>query len=114
MIQERETRKLFFLIYQVLDDDGFEKISSITSANQTWQKLQTSYKREEKVKKMCIQTLRGEFELSHTKEVESISDYFSRFLAVLDQVKRNGVEDLKIIENIFCSLSPTQAYSCDN
>lgn len=114
MIQERETRKLFFLIYQVLDDDGFEKISSITSANQTWEKLQTSYKREEKVKKMCIQTLRGEFELSHTKEVESISDYFSRVLAVLDQVKRNGVEDLKIIENIFCSLSPTQAYSCDN
>ena len=90
-----------------MDDDGFEKISSVTSAKQTWEKVRTSYKREEKAKKkMCIQTLRGEFESSYMKEVELISDYFSRVLGISDQLKRNGVEDLKIIENIFCSLSP--------
>ena len=51
----KRDKKSLYLIYQALDDDDdFEKISSETSAKQVWEKLQTSYKGVEKVKKVCL------------------------------------------------------------
>ena len=44
----KRDKKARYLIYQALDDDGFEKISSATSAKEVWEKLQTSYKRSRK------------------------------------------------------------------
>ena len=100
----KRDKKALFLIYQALDDDGFEKISSATSAKEAWGKLQPSCKGSEQVKKVRLQTLRGEFESLHMKESESISDYFSRVLAVSNQMKRNGekLEDVRIMKK-YCA-----------
>jgi len=86
----------------------FEKISNATSAKEAWDKLQTSHKGEDRVKKVCLQTLLGEFESLHMKELESIFNYFSRILVVSNQLKRNGekLEDVKIMENILRLLDP--------
>jgi len=104
----KRDKKALFLIYQALDDDAFENISDATSVKETWDKLQTFHTGKEKVKKVCLQTLRGLFESLHMKESESISDYFSRILAFSNQLKRNGeeLEDVRIMEKILCSLDP--------
>ncbi|KAE8735609.1 hypothetical protein F3Y22_tig00000340pilonHSYRG00771 [Hibiscus syriacus] len=104
----KRDKKALYLIYQALDDDGFEKISSASSSKEAWEKLQTSYKGSEQVKKVRLQTLRGEFESLNMKASESISDYFLRVVAVSNQLKRNceKLDDVRIIEKILRSLDP--------
>ncbi|XP_020688719.2 uncharacterized protein LOC110104092 [Dendrobium catenatum] len=102
----KRDKKALYLIFQGLDDDSFEKLSDVKSAKEAWEKLQTSYKGAEQVKKVCLKTLRGEFEALHMKEVEVVSDYFTIVLAVSNQLKRNGekLEDVRIMEKILRSL----------
>ncbi|XP_058741721.1 uncharacterized protein LOC131614109 [Vicia villosa] len=101
--------KALFLIYQSVDEDTFEKISNATTAKETWDKLQTCNKGVEQIKKFCLQTLRGDFERLFMEESESISDYFSRVLAVVNQLKRDGedVDDVKVMEKILRTLNPS-------
>ena len=58
------------MIYQGLDEDAFEKISEAKSTKEAWEKLQTSYKGADLVKKVRLQTLRAAFEDFHMKEGE--------------------------------------------
>ncbi|XP_058745959.1 uncharacterized protein LOC131618819 [Vicia villosa] len=105
----KRDKKALFLIYQSVDEDTFEKISNATTTKEAWDKLQTCNKGVEQVKKIRIQTLRGDFEHLFMEESESISDYFSRVLAVVNQLKRNGedVDDVKVMEKIIRTLNPS-------
>ncbi|KAH9671981.1 hypothetical protein KPL70_017541 [Citrus sinensis] len=91
---KKKENKAKYLIFQSLDEDAFEKIAGTTSSKEAWEKLETSYKGAEQVKKVRLQTLRGEFESLHMKASKSISDYFTRVVTVFNELKRNG-EELK-------------------
>ena len=98
-------QKAFSIIQQGLDDANFEKIACATTTKEAWEILQNSFKGVEKVMRVLLQTLRDEFEALQMKSFESISYYFSRFLVIVNQLKRNGesMDDVRMIEKILQS-----------
>ena len=105
---QKRDKKALYLIYQGLDEDIFEKVAEAMSSKEAWEKLRTSYKAVDQVKKVRLQTLRGEFKALQMKEGELVSDYFSRVLTVTNNLKRNGekLNDVRIMEKVLISLVP--------
>ena len=71
------------LIHQSLDYDMFKKVAYPTTSKQVCEIFQTSHKGMDKGKKIRIQTFRRKFGTFQMKESGSISDYFTRVLAVV-------------------------------
>ncbi|KAL2252607.1 uncharacterized protein LOC105167821 [Sesamum indicum] len=99
-------------IHQSLDEKMFEKVAAATTSKQAWETLQASFKGIDKVKKVRLQILRGEFESLCMRDSESISDCISRVLTITNQMKRYG-DDMKddcIVAKILRSLDPKFNY----
>ncbi|TXG60435.1 hypothetical protein EZV62_015008 [Acer yangbiense] len=68
----------------------YEKISKAKNAKEEWQILKKTYKGDDKVKKVRLQSLRLEFEKLQMKENESIDEFFERVTLAINQIATNG------------------------
>ncbi|XP_074363771.1 uncharacterized protein LOC141705700 [Apium graveolens] len=104
--QRKNDQKAIMIIHQCLDDSMLQKVTSAITSKKVWDTLKSSFSGDIKVKRVRLQTLRGEFEALRMKESESISYYFSRVLTVVNQMKSNGeeVSDVRVIEKVLRSL----------
>ncbi|XP_012851416.1 PREDICTED: uncharacterized protein LOC105971115 [Erythranthe guttata] len=95
-----------------VDDSNFEKISKATTAKQAWDILSDAYKGIDKVKKVQLQSLHGEFESLNMKDSEDVSDYVSRVVLIVSQLETNGetMEERRMVEKILRSLDPKFDY----
>ncbi|XP_042003851.1 uncharacterized protein LOC121752829 [Salvia splendens] len=103
----KRDKKALFNIYQGIDETTFEKVSAATTSKQAWEILKNSFTGVDKAIRVRLQILRGEFESLAMSEMESISDYFTRTLVIVNQMKRQGeiIEDVRVIEKILRSLT---------
>ncbi|KAJ3691459.1 hypothetical protein LUZ61_020623 [Rhynchospora tenuis] len=107
----RENRKkdktALYIIYQAVDESGFEKIAGVTSSHEAWNTLEKAYKGADLVKQVRLQTLRGEFEALKMKETEGVSEYMTRVQTVVNQLKRNGepLAEVRVVEKVLRSLT---------
>ncbi|XP_044507200.1 uncharacterized protein LOC123226734 [Mangifera indica] len=109
---KKKDQSALSIIHQGIDDDMFEKIANATRAKDAWEILKNSVVGVDRVKKVRLQTLRAEFESILMKENESITDYFTRVLAVVNQMKQlnEKMEDTRVVEKILRSLNAKFTY----
>ncbi|XP_077221031.1 uncharacterized protein LOC143854809 [Tasmannia lanceolata] len=86
--RKKDTKALFF-IYQAVDKVIFERISSMTSAKEACDTLYTSYKGEDKVKLVRLQTLRCEFDALRMKDSELVEDFYNRVISLVNQLRKD-------------------------
>jgi gag-polypeptide of LTR copia-type len=95
------------MLFRAVDESGFEKIAGATTSKEAWDILEKVFKGADRVKQVCLQTLRGKLESMKMKESESVSDYITRVQAVVNQLIRNGeaLTDVRVVEKILKSLT---------
>ncbi|XP_012852387.1 PREDICTED: uncharacterized protein LOC105971998 [Erythranthe guttata] len=106
-----QDQRALSIIQLGVDDSNFEKISQATTAKQAWDILNDAFKGIDKVKKVQIQSLRGEFKSLKMKYSEDVSDYVSRVVSIVNQLERNGetiLEERRVVEKI--SIDPKFDY----
>ena len=105
--QRKKDKKALFLLYQGVDDSTFEKIAKAKLSIEAWEILGIFFKGVDREKRVCLQTLCAEFEAAHMKDGETISNYFSQLLVIVNHLKSNGesIEDVCVVEKILRSLA---------
>ncbi|XP_037494703.1 uncharacterized protein LOC119370507 [Jatropha curcas] len=86
--QKKKDKKALYLIHQGMNDETFEKIEGATTASEAWTILSTSYKGDDKIKRVRLQTLRRQYELLQMEATcckwrppKLLNDYISKVLA---------------------------------
>ncbi|KAL3728914.1 hypothetical protein ACJRO7_033492 [Eucalyptus globulus] len=103
----KKDQKALYAIFQAVEETIFEKILSAETAKEAWDILQKSYKGDDRVRRVQLQTLRGDFESLRMNDSESISAYFDRVQTIINQLRVNGEElqDVRVVEKILRSLT---------
>ena len=96
-----------YMLFWVVDESSFEKISMATASKEVWFTLENVLKGTDRVKQVRLQTLRGELESMKMKESENVSDYRMRVQTVANQLNRNGemLPETRVMEKILRSLT---------
>lgn len=82
------------------------KVLNCKNAKDLWQKLETIYARDSKVKKAKLQTLRVQYEGLKMKEDENITEYLERVDEVVNVIRglRETIEDIYIVDKVLRKL----------
>ena len=70
--------------------------------------MKKKYQGSARAKRQQLQALRSEFEMLRMKLGESVADYFSRTMEIVNKMRIQGekMEDITIIEKILRSMTP--------
>ena len=103
----KKDKEALFFIFQAVVEAVFERISSPTSAKQAWDTLHTSYKGQDKVKMVRLQTLRREFDSLRLKEFKPVDDFYNRVISLVNQLGVNGekTQDQQVVEEFLRSMT---------
>lgn len=99
--------KALFLIQQSLDEGNFERISKSLSSKEAWDILSNYHEGDDKVKLIKLQSLRRKFELMQMEDDQKISEYISKLINLVNQMKAcsEAITDQQIVEKIMRTIS---------
>lgn len=104
--------KVKHYLYQSIDRVTFEQILDRRTSKIIWDSMKKKFGGNDRVKRSLLQKLRRDFELLEMKDSEKVEEYFTRVLAITNQMRSNGEEmpDLKVVEKILRTLSEKFMY----
>jgi len=104
---QAKDKAALYILFRAVDESGFENMVKATTSKEAWDILGKVFQGVDRVKQVCLQTLRGELESMKMKESESISEYIIRVQIVVNQLNRNGetLSDTRVVEKILRSLT---------
>eukprot|EP00253_Pinus_taeda_P029430 PITA_29430 len=84
------------------------KVMHYKSAKEIWDKMVTSYERDEQVKRAKLKTLRIQYETLKMYNDESVANYFLRVDEVVNCMKNLGeeIKEAIVVEKVLRSMSP--------
>jgi (2Fe-2S) ferredoxin len=85
-----------------MDEPTFEKVDEAMTSKQAREILASIFKGDERVRRVRLQPLQGEFKALHMKKGELVSDYFSQLLVIVNGLKRNNekLDDIRVVEKV--------------
>ena len=86
-----------------LDDSIFPKVIGAKTAEDAWDILKMTYKGNDNVKTIIIQTLRTQFEILKMIESEIVDQFMTKVLDIVSQFRINGENELtnqRVIEKV--------------
>ncbi|KAJ9560092.1 hypothetical protein OSB04_005252 [Centaurea solstitialis] len=95
-------------LFQAIDRSILETILCKDTAKHIWDSMKKKYQGTTRAKRQQLQALRSEFEMLRMKSGESVTDYFSKTMAIVNKMRVHGdkTEDVHIVEKILRSLTP--------
>ncbi|KAF2310023.1 hypothetical protein GH714_006277 [Hevea brasiliensis] len=95
-------------LFQAIDRSILETILCKDTSKQIWDSMKIKYQGNARAKQAQLQTLRCEFETLSMKSGETVSEYFSRTMAIANKMRIHGekLEDVVIVEKILRSMLP--------
>ncbi|XP_038875054.1 uncharacterized protein LOC120067579 [Benincasa hispida] len=80
----KKDKKALYILYQSVNEDTFESIANAETSKPAWDKLQSTHRGVDRVK----------------KETEVIAEYHTKVMVVVNQLRRNGEEitDVRVME----------------
>ena len=99
-------------LFQAIDRSILETILCKDTSQKIWDSMKKKYQGSMRTKRQQLQALRSEFETLRMKPGESVSDYFSRTMAIINKMRIHGekMEDVTVIEKILQSMMPKFNY----
>ncbi|XP_071917233.1 uncharacterized protein [Coffea arabica] len=93
--------------FQAIDRAILETILSKDTSKQNWDSMKKKYQGNAKAKQVQLQALWTEFETLRMKSSESVTNYFTRTMAIANKMRIHGenLEDVTIVEKILRSMT---------
>ncbi|XP_055814687.1 uncharacterized protein LOC129884413 [Solanum dulcamara] len=93
-------------IYSSLTEVMFTRIMACETAKEAWDKLKEEFEGSNRVKSVKVLALKREFELLKMKDSDSVKEYSSKLMDIVNQIRILGENfpDQKVVEKIMVSL----------
>jgi len=95
-------------LFQAIDRSILETILCKDTSKHIWDSMKKKYQGSTRAKRQQLQALRSEFETLRMKSGESVTNYFSRTMVIVNKMRTHGdkTEDVIIMEKILRSMTP--------
>ncbi|KAI3794305.1 hypothetical protein L1987_36936 [Smallanthus sonchifolius] len=104
---ERKDKKALHILFHATNETIFERIATSNSSKEAWGILHKAYRREQRLQRVKLQTLRCEFDTCRMTERETIEDYFNCIITIVNQLRMNEekIDEQRIINEILRTLT---------